>query len=111
MTAAKDNIFIDLRHGVQQNTLRMRLILDNIKCGGCGKTITSAMTELGFKNVVVDPDASYAEFDKPADIQKIEPALNKLKELGYPLIDTAEGLAALALKARSYLSCAVGKMS
>ena len=37
--------------------------------------------------------------------------LVKLKELGYPLVDTEEGLKAVALKARSYLSCALGKLS
>lgn len=97
--------------GIQVKGTRTQLLLDNIKCGGCGKTITKGLNELGLNNVEVNPEASMVEFDNPNDSSKLNLALAKLKELGYPLIETEEGLKALALKAKSYLSCAIGKMS
>jgi copper chaperone len=89
---------------------QVRLVLDNIKCGGCGKTISKAMIDLGFKNVSVDPEQSFVEMDGPVEAAQLNVALHRLRELGYPLVDTEEGLKAIALKARSYLSCAIGKM-
>lgn len=97
--------------GIQVNGTRTQLLVDNIKCGGCGKTITKELNELGFSNVEVNPEASMVEFDNPIDQSNLNLALSKLKELGYPLVETEEGLKALALKAKSYLSCAIGKMS
>ena len=101
----------ELTLGIQRNGSRTRLIVDNIKCGGCAKTITKALNELGFEDVVVDPESSFVEVNSPQDAAKLLEAVSKLKDLGYPLIDTEEGLKALALKAKSYLSCAIGKMS
>ncbi len=97
--------------GIQQNGSRTRLILDNIKCGGCANTITKALNNLGLENVIVDPESSFVEVDNPQDPTKLHKAIANLKGLGYPLIDTEDGLKAVALKARSYLSCALGKMS
>lgn len=111
MTRTRDIDFVDVRHGVQKSATRTRLILENIKCDGCGKTISDAVTSLGINNSFVSPEGSYVEFDNPIDEKQIETALVKLKELGYPLVDTEEGLKAVALKARSYLSCALGKLS
>ncbi len=96
--------------GIQVKGTRTQLLVDNIKCGGCGKTITNGLNELGLTNVEVNPEASTVEFDSPTE-SKLNLALTKLKELGYPLVDTEEGFKALALKAKSYLSCAIGKMS
>ena len=93
------------------NNNRTRLVLDNIKCDGCGRTISKALMEIGLKNIVVDPETSSVEMDGPVGETQMDEVLKKLKALGYPLIDTEEGLKAVALRAKSYLSCALGKIS
>lgn len=90
---------------------RTQLIVENIKCGGCAKTISKSLSELGFKNVAVNPEQSFVELDSPKNPDTIGDAIAKLRELVYPLIETEEGLRAVALKAKSYLSCAIGKIS
>lgn len=103
--------FQELPFGVEQTGSRTRLIVDNIKCGGCAKTIAKALNGLGFEDVTVNPESSFVEMNSPEDFTKLNVAISKLRDLGYPLIDTEEGLKALALKAKSYLSCAIGKIS
>jgi copper chaperone len=110
MDQAKSSDFIDVRHGVKRSNIRTRLILENIKCGGCAKTITSSMSDLGFTNCVVSTEECFVEFDNPSKESEISKAVSKLKELGYPLVDTEEGLKSILLKARSYVSCAIGKI-
>lgn len=97
--------------GISIHGTRTQLIVDNIKCGGCAKTITKSLTELGFKNIAVDPGQSSVELDSPDNPEAITGAIKKLEALGYPLIETEEGLRAIALKAKSYISCAIGKIS
>lgn len=97
--------------GISIRGSRTQLIVDNIKCGGCAKTITKALTNLGFKNISVDHEKSSIELDSPENPEIIGAAVTKLKDLGYPLIETEDGLRAVALKAKSYISCAIGKIS
>ncbi|MGE0763002.1 MAG: heavy-metal-associated domain-containing protein [Bdellovibrionales bacterium] len=101
----------DQIRGIQRSGSRVKLILDNIKCGGCAKTITKALSDLGLTEVFVDPQSSSVEINSPENSLLLSDAITKLKGLGYPLIDTEEGLEAVALKAKSYLSCAIGKIS
>lgn len=97
--------------GVQIFEGRTRVIIDNIKCGGCGNTISKALTGLSLKNVVAEPENSSVEFDSPKDEKLVSLALETLKNHGYPLNNSEDGLRAVALKAKSFLSCAIGKMS
>lgn len=59
----------------------------------------------------VDFETSSLDIDTPSSSVKLNEAVEKLRELGYPLVDTEEGLKAVALKAKSYLSCAIGKLT
>ena len=96
--------------GIAVNGHRTQLIVDNLKCGGCAKTIFNALSEIGYKSVSVNPELSTVEFDNPAETLGIHSAVDKLRSLGYPLVESEEGLKAAALRARSYLSCALGKL-
>jgi copper chaperone len=85
----------------------------NIKCGGCANTVTKALNENGFTGI--DVDLSCEPRKVTVDIQD-ESQLTQLravlKKLGYPFCDEEMGIAsATALKAKSFVSCAVGKMS
>ena len=86
------------------------LSVENIKCGGCAGTITKRLNELdsvsecqvdvenGMVNITGD-ESSRAEVSQ------------LLLKLGYPETGTAEGLKAATAKAKSFVSCAVGKMN
>lgn len=102
---------MDMTHGIEQSGNKTRLYLENIKCGGCASTITKALEGLKVTGISVDPETSSVEINNPADKNHLNVILAKLREIGYPLIDTEEGIKALALKAKSYMSCAIGKLS
>jgi len=84
--------------------------VENIKCGGCAGTISKRLNELeSVTECNVDVEAGTVtingdESDKVAVAQL-------LLKLGYPETGTAEGLKAAKAKAKSFVSCAVGKMS
>ncbi len=88
------------------------LIVQNIKCSGCARTITKSLQEISLNNIEVDPSSSSVRFNTPleGDIL-IQKAIEKLKNLGYPLINTQEGLAAMQSKAKSFISCFIGKVN
>ena len=97
--------------GVLSQGNRTKFIVENIKCDGCAKSISKALSGVGLKNITVTPEQSSVEVDNPNDPDAISEAIKKLRALGYPLIETEAGLKAVALKAKSYLSCAIGKIS
>lgn len=84
--------------------------VENIKCGGCANTIMSKLDamdvidscEVDIENgiVTIDGDAAHRE-----EVTKL------LLSLGYPESGTAEGLKAAKAKAKSFVSCAVGRMN
>ncbi len=83
----------------------------NVRCGGCANTITTKLTEAGFKEVEVDlacePRKVTAVIENEVQEAHFKDLLTKL---GYPLADAAFGRFETAgLKAKSIVSCAVGK--
>lgn len=84
------------------------LYVQNLKCGGCANTITKNIAAIEHvSNVLVTVDESSIAFDcdAPETVQLVK---DKLKSLGYPEDGTANNLGS---KAKSYVSCAIGKMS
>ena len=85
----------------------------NIRCGGCAATITKALENEGFENVNVDlscePRIVTFELQDEASLAQLRSILRKL---GYPLCDEEVSFSDSAtLKAKSFVSCAVGKFS
>jgi len=83
--------------------------VENIKCGGCAGTIKKKLGE--------DSRVSAVEVDIEQGIVTIEgveqdSALfsEMLLKMGYPETGTAEGIAAAKAKAKSFVSCAIGKV-
>jgi len=83
--------------------------VENIKCGGCANTITSKLNamdiidscEVDIENGVVTVNGD--ESNKAEVVQL-------LLKLGYPEKGSAEGLKAAKAKAKSFISCAVGRI-
>ncbi|BCY29384.1 heavy-metal-associated domain-containing protein [Flavobacterium okayamense] len=84
------------------------IYIQNLKCGGCANTVTKNLTEIeGISNVLVNVEESSVSFEFSSD-EKLENVKNTLNRLGYPEDGEANSITA---KAKSYVSCAVGKMS
>ena len=82
--------------------------IQNLKCGGCANTITKNIVVLGgITNVTVNVEESTVIFNYETEAQLVE-VKEKLKTLGYPEDGATNSLGS---KAKSYVSCAIGKMS
>ena len=82
--------------------------IQNLKCGGCANTITKNIVVLGgITNVTVNVEESTVTFNYETEAQLVE-VKEKLKTLGYPEDGAANSIGS---KAKSYVSCAIGKMS
>jgi len=88
--------------------MRNTIVIQNLKCGGCANTIITKLNTLEtINNVEVDVDASKVSFDYTSsnDLELVE---KKLIQLGYPPIGLDNNITS---KAKSFVSCTVGKMS
>jgi copper chaperone len=88
----------------------MQIEIDNLKCGGCEKTIVkglSAMPEVA--DLVVDREHHMVLFTgAPSDRAAV---VLKLTSMGYPEKGALAGVQAGLANAKSFVSCAVGRMS
>lgn len=96
--------------GIKKTEETVTVYVENIKCGGCENTITKEMQSLGLIDVVVSHEESTVEFNADCSDDDILKAVKSLRGLGYPIVDSEEGLKAMILKAKSYASCAIGKL-
>jgi copper chaperone CopZ len=84
------------------------IIVQNLKCGGCAHTISTKLSELDLVsdvNVNVEESKVSFHYSEEADVTVVK---DKLKSLGYPSIDDENTLTS---KAKSFVSCATGKLS
>jgi copper chaperone CopZ len=82
--------------------------IQNLKCGGCANTIVNKLTEIeGIENVKVNEETSEVSFDMQSG-EHLEQVVTRLSEIGYPIAGDEN---TLMKKAKSYVSCAVGRMS
>ena len=82
--------------------------IQNLKCGGCAKTIITKLEEIPtITNVSVSVESSSVSFDALKQ-EDIATAKTKLKSIGYPSLDQENSVLS---KAKSFVSCATGKLS
>ena len=84
--------------------------VENIRCGGCANTIGKQLGKIdGVAGVNVDIEngrvAVEAGDDSRAEL------VAALLASGYPEKGSAEGISAATAKARSFVSCAIGKVT
>jgi copper chaperone CopZ len=87
--------------------------VDNIKCHGCANIIKSSLEKEGFSDINIDltcePRKVTVGITDEAQVAQLRAILRKL---GYPFSDEEIKFAENAtLKAKSFVSCAVGKFS
>ena len=81
--------------------------IDNLKCGGCESTIKERIQKFeGIEKVTIDNESSEVEIQHSGELLKDE-VLKALARLGYPEKGTTNAFQT----AKSYVSCAVGKVS
>jgi copper chaperone len=91
--------------------MKTSIAITNLKCGGCASTITHSLSQIkGASLITVNKETETVElsYDDAAVLVEVK---DKLLKLGYPEKGTTEGLEKLAAGARSYISCAIGKLS
>jgi len=82
--------------------------IQNLKCGGYANTIISKLKKIPtITNVSVSVESSSVSFDalKREDIATVK---SELKSIGYPSLDEDNSVLS---KAKSFVSCATGKLS
>ena len=82
----------------------MKVQVENIKCSGCIKSIKNELKEIpGVISVDVDLEKSEVTL---AGIFEENKVIKKLYQMGYPKV----GHNSLLKKAKSYVSCAIGRI-
>ncbi|MEE9303401.1 MAG: heavy-metal-associated domain-containing protein [Thiotrichaceae bacterium] len=85
--------------------------VENIRCGGCASTISKKLLEnAAIQSVDVQIEDQIVVVETTDEAAK-QSAIDILLSLSYPEKGSVEGIAALKGKAKSVVSCAVGKMS
>ena len=85
--------------------------IENLKCGGCANTIQQALNSFqGLSKTRVDVENGSVSFDfNKASL--VDAVKEKLQSLGYPEKGTLTGMKKFGANARSYVSCAIGKIN
>ena len=82
--------------------------IQNLKCHGCANTITSQLAGMdGISEVAVNVENNEVHFQYTEESQRLS-VLNKLNNMGYPPEGTDNKL---STKAKSFVSCAIGRMT
>ena len=87
---------------------RVEIIIENLKCDGCASTITKGLNKFGeVKSVDIDIEKSSIDIEFSGDDSIVEKFKKKLAGLGYP----EKGKNDTISIAKSYVSCAIGRVS
>lgn len=85
-----------------------KIIIANLKCSGCEKTIKNKLSEIeGVDSVVVNHEEDSVTINYNGNVSR-DMLTEKLHSLGYPEATEENGL---LLQLKSYASCMVGRMS
>jgi len=90
--------------------MNQTLQVENVKCGGCASTLTSKL-KVDFGEIEVNLEKHPREISLDIEDNKLEDLKIALRGLGYPLSTDELGMLETAsTKAKSFVSCAVGKI-
>ena len=84
--------------------------VQNLKCGGCAHTISDSLNKIpGVQVTSVDVESGNVtlELESESD-ESMQAIANNLRSLGYPLEGDDNSIVS---KAKSYVSCAIGKIN
>lgn len=88
----------------------MQIEIENLKCGGCEKSILNGLAKVeGVSDVHVDHARNLVQYTGLATSRTA--VAEKLRSMGYPEKGTISGIPAGLANAKSYVSCAIGRVS
>jgi copper chaperone len=88
----------------------MQIEINNLKCGGCANTIVKGLDQIdGVSSVVVDATMQMVRLE--ADEATRPAIVARLHDMGYPEKGSVRGLSAAVAEAKSFVSCAVGRLT
>ena len=84
------------------------IAVENIKCGGCANSIRSKLLDQGLaQSVEVDIEEGQVIIEgNPEWRAQVAAAMAKM---GYPEVGSVDGMKAAATRAKSFVSCAIGR--
>ncbi|AUC24006.1 heavy metal transporter [Polaribacter sejongensis] len=86
--------------------MKSQIEIENLKCGGCAATIKKGLLALdGVTEIEIDIEKSIVSI--ASEKENLEEIKLKLSKLGYPEVGDAN---TIVHKAKSFVSCAVGRM-
>lgn len=84
--------------------------VENVKCGGCANTLKTKLKDI-FGEVEVDLEVFPRKITLDIEEKQIDELKISLRKMGYPLsTDQLSTLENVGAKAKSFVSCAIGKM-
>lgn len=87
--------------------MTQEISVENIKCGGCMNSIKTTLLKLAnVQNVSIDKETETISISSSIPLDR-EVLVNQLAKMGYP----ETGNNNLLLKAKSFVSCAIGNLS
>ena len=90
--------------------MNYEISVENIKCGGCAGTIVKKINAIeGVESTDVEIEAGIVKVNGSDGLGEALTA--SLLKMGYPEVGSIEGVAAAKAKAKSFVSCAVGKFN
>jgi copper chaperone len=90
------------------NTFQIEI--ENLKCGGCERSILNGLGAMdGVGSVSVDREKQTVQVVASPALRKA--VTDKLRAMGYPEKGSVSGLDAGLANAKSFVSCAIGRMS
>lgn len=89
--------------------MNVSISVENIKCGGCASSIKKKLLE-DERISAVDVDVEKGVVEIKASELAVDDWTAALLKMGYPESGTAEGMAAAKARAKSFVSCAVGRI-
>ena len=91
--------------------MKTQLSIDNMKCGGCANSVKKGLQsfpEVGEVKVDLEKGEVEVEYNDAFPLEKIK---EKLLSMGYPEKGSLEGFDKFTTNAKSFVSCAIGRMT
>lgn len=87
------------------------LKVENVKCDGCASTLMNDLKE-DFGEIEVNLEVHPREISIEIEDDKLEDLKIALRNIGYPLSTDELGIVeSVSTKAKSFVSCAIGKVN
>lgn len=85
--------------------------VENIKCCGCSNSIDIGLSKIeGVGSVSIDVEKGEITIEHNENVN-IESIKEKLLSMGYPEVGTTKGFTKIKANAKSFVSCAIGRIN